>query len=395
MKNSTGSWLLDTRSATRAMRSGTLGITLLYAVFVQLFVSDGSIRPTPSLFLITVVYCGALLSIMHAHRRGSRRPRSITVKDGILAIPRCFFMTHLVPITQIKSIEKCAGSVRIIAVVIGRISRSSIVIERRKFASDEEFEGFMQFIDQLHHQINARDTKGVVQGDVVRRWGQGSGVIGVVAVTLFATYLMSSRPGIEQISTDALAVGGLIKGSVHTGIYRIASSFFLHATPFHLGFNILVLAIFGQCINVIFGRVRLIVILFASAIMGSILSLACSPYETVIGASGGIFGLIGAYSFLCARHYHQIPGSVSISPRRILLILGLEVVLDLMLDGTDIFSHLGGFVFGFLYSYYVLRRHTPADASTYSPVEFCIAAGLVLAYAAALIHFFSLNAGLG
>jgi membrane associated rhomboid family serine protease len=395
MKYSTGSWLLHPRAVTGALRSAMLVGTFAFSLVVQSFISDGSIRWTPYLFFIIVLYGGALFGIMHTHLRSRGRPRSIIMRDGILAIPRVFLDCHLVSVIQIKSIEKyAAASSEIIGVLIGRINSSSIFIERRNFASKAEFEGFLQFMDQLHYEINSRTTKGVLQAEPVRRWGQGSGAIAVLALTLLATYLISSRPGIEQLSNDAMLVGGLIKGSVGTGIYRIASSFFLHSTPFHLGFNILALAIIGQNINVIFGRVRLINILFASAIMGSLLSLAFSPHETVIGASGGILGLVGAYSFVCVRHQQQIPGSVSVSRRRILIILVLQFFFDLITDGTDIFSHLGGLLFGLLYAYYTLRRHTPADAAAFSPVEFCVAIGLVLAYATGLIYYFSLYAGL-
>jgi membrane associated rhomboid family serine protease len=394
MKYSTGSWLLHPRAATGALRSAMLVGTFAFALVVQSFISDGIIHWTPYLFLIIVLYGGALFGIMHTHLRSRGRPRSIIMRDGILAIPRVFLNCQLVSVIHIKSIEKYAASSEIIAVLIGRINSSSILIERRNFASKAEFEGFLQFMDQLQYEVNSRTAKGTLHVEADKRWGQESGVIAVLALTLLLTYLISSRLGIEQLSNDAMLAGGLIKGSVGTGIYRIASSFFLHLTPFHLGFNILALAIIGKNINVIFGRVRLINILFASAIMGSLLSLAFSPHETVIGASGGILGLVGAYSIVCARHQHQIPGSVSVSRRRILIILVLQIFFDLITDGTDIFSHLGGLLFGLLYAYYILRRHTPADATAFSPVEFCVAIGLVLAYATGLIYYFSMYAGL-
>lgn len=394
MKNCTASWRLHPRAATGSLRSTMLGITLVFALVVQSFISDDSIRQTHYLFLTIVLYVVGLLAIFHAYRRSRGRPLSIVMRDGVLVIPRFLFKCHTVSVVQIKSIEKYAGLGGIIAVLIGRINGSSILIERRSFASKAEFEGFLQSMDQLQDDIKASEREGSLQVEVVKRWGQGSAVVGVLAVMLFVTYLISSRPGIEQLSDTALVAGGLTKGSVYTGIYRLSSSFFLHSTPFHLGFNILALVIFGQNIDIIFGRVRLIIMLFASAIVGSLVSLAFSPYETVIGASGGILGLVGAYSIVCARHQQQIPGSVSVSCRRILIMLFLQMFFDLMTDGTDISSHIGDFSFGLFYTYYILRRHAPADAAVFSPVEFCVAIGLVVAYATGLIYYFSLYAGL-
>jgi rhomboid protease GluP len=297
-------------------------------------------------------------------------------------------------VTQIKSIEKYATSKEVIALQIGRINNSSVFVERRNFASNGEFEEFLQFMDQLQCEISARATNGTLRVETVRRWGHGSGVIGVVASALFVTYFISSSPGFEQLSNQALVAGGLVKVSISGEIYRIASSFFLHLNPLHLGFNIFGIAILGQNIDIIFGRVRLLIILFASAMIGSLLSLAFSPFETVVGASGGLLGLVGAYSIVCAKHQQQIPGSVSVSRRRILIILILQILFDLMTKGIDIFSHLGGFLFGAIYTYYILRRHTPADAAVFSRVELLCATVLVLGYAIGLIYYFSLYAAL-
>lgn len=311
------------------------------------------------------------------------------MRDGTLVIPRLFFNCHLVSAMQIKSIEKYAVASEIVAVLIGRVNRSSIFIERRIFANGAEFDGFLRFLDDFQSEISLRriEALGV---EPVKRWQQSSGVIAAIASVLLVTYIVSSGPGIEQLSHSAVLLGGLVKGAVWTGPYRMASSFFLHSTPFHLGFNLLALAIIGQNISVIFGRVRLIIILFCSAIMGSIVSLAFSPYETVIGASGGILGLIGAYSVICARCQQQIPGSVSVSRGRVLILLAVQMLFDFIAVGTDIYSHLGGFLFGLLYACDVLRRNTPADAAESSTVEIGIATCLVLAYAIGLTYYFIL-----
>lgn len=394
MKNSTGSWLLHPQTVVKTLRTAMLILTFAVALIIHAIIFGDSARLSQYLSFIVFFYIVASLGILNVHLRSRGRLESVIVQDGILVIPRVLFKSYRVPVSKIKSIEKYATSKGVVALQIGRINNSSIFVERRNFASTGEFEEFLQFMDRWQCEIEARATKGTLRVESIRRWGQGSGVIGVVASTLCVTYLISSSPGFEQLSNQALVVGGLVKESTYGEIYRIASSFFLHLNPFHLGFNIFGIAILGQNIDIIFGRVRLLILMFASAMIGSLLSLAFSPFETVIGASGGILGLVGAYSIVCAKHQQQIPGSVSVSRRRILVMLTLQILFDLMTKGIDIFSHLGGFLFGVTYTYYILRRHTPADAADFSRVELFCATILVLGYAIGLVYYFSLYAAL-
>jgi membrane associated rhomboid family serine protease len=292
---------------------------------------------------------------------------------------------------EIKSIEKYFDSVKIIAVLIGRSNKSSIFIERRNFNSGDQFEEFVQFLAQFALKNHAKEAAADIAAVTARREAKDSSFMALIALSIFGTYVVLAAPGFESISEGAIIRGGLIKESLLTDqFYRFASSFFLHYTPFHLGFNILSLAIVGQYIDVILGRVRFINVLFCSAILGSLLSLAFSPYAAVIGASGGILGLLGAYSLVCIKYERQLPGSVSVSGRVILLVLVLQILGDVATEGGDIFSHIGGFFFGFLYAGLALHRRSVVKAAIASSAERCIAAGVTLAYGGGLIYFLGL-----
>jgi membrane associated rhomboid family serine protease len=196
----------------------------------------------------------------------------------------------------------------------------------------------------------------------------------------------------HELSERALIHGGLIKESLRPGeLYRIASTFFLHGTPIHLLINILSLAIVGRNIEIVMGRARFVTILLCAAITGSLLSLAYSAADTVTGASGGILGLFGSYCFLCLRHQRELPGSVAVSSRSVALALGVEIVGDLTASGVDIFSHIGGLLFGVLYTCWILRHRTTSDLGTPSIVETCVAATVAIAYIIGLLYFFAIH----
>jgi hypothetical protein len=68
--------------------------------------------------------------------------------------------------------------------------------------------------------------------------------------------------------------------------------------------------------------------------------------------------------------------------------LTLQILSDLMSEGVDILSHIGGFIFGFLYARLILHRHMAVNAAAFSFTELFAAVGLTLAYVSGLIYFF-------
>jgi membrane associated rhomboid family serine protease len=209
---------------------------------------------------------------------------------------------------------------------------------------------------------------------------------------MFFTYALLAAPNVGYISDEALVHGGLTKEALLISqLYRIPSSFFLHISPVHLGCNILGLAIIGRHIDVILGRVRFIHILFGAAISGSLLSFEFSSADIVVGASGGLMGLLGAYFLLSVKHHQYLPGSVSTSGKAISLTLALQLLSDLTSENVDIFSHLGGILFGILYASWVLHRRPLVSAALSSRSALGVAVTMTLAYATGLAYFFAIN----
>jgi membrane associated rhomboid family serine protease len=378
-------WALHRKAVTRPLRSTILASTAAFSFLVWIIINNNFESAPQYLFVVITSYLSSCFFIVWTFFRNTKSDLSIIARDGVLSIPRVFLNYHSINLREIKSVEKY-GSV---AILIAPICKSPILVEQKNFESIEAFETFFQFLMRLSPSSQCRKEAQEIKIIEARRENNGVILMLLLTLSMLATYAASKSSSFEQISQGALAVGGLIKGTIARGeFYRIASSFFLHSTPFHLGLNILSLAIIGQRIEILFGRVRFVNILFASAITGSLLSLSFSSYETVIGASGGIFGLFGAYFFVCITSQQQLPGSVSVSVKTLSIILSLQILFDLISDGVDICSHIGGFMFGFVYVRLILRRYMAVNAVAFSLTELFAALGMSLAYVSGITYFF-------
>jgi membrane associated rhomboid family serine protease len=79
------------------------------------------------------------------------------------------------------------------------------------------------------------------------------------------------------------------------GWYRLVTSMFLHGSLVHIGFNMLALFFIGPLIEQYLGPVRYLALYFVSGIAGAAGSLLQAPLSPTIGASGAIYGILGAW----------------------------------------------------------------------------------------------------
>ncbi len=122
--------------------------------------------------------------------------------------------------------------------------------------------------------------------------------------------------------------------------WRLITSGFLHAGLIHLAFNMYVLYFLGSMLEPALGKVRFLALYFASMLGGSFGALLLSPLANTVGASGAVFGLMGA-AFVMQRARGMNPMQSGIGP----LIL-LNVGISFVIPGISIGGHLGGLVAG-------------------------------------------------
>ena len=124
--------------------------------------------------------------------------------------------------------------------------------------------------------------------------------------------------------------------------YRLITSSFLHIGILHLLFNMYALYIIGAQIENFFGKFKYIIIYLGSAIFASLLSI-CFHSGISAGASGAIFGLLGAMLYF-GYHYRLYLGNVLQS--QIIPIIILNLFLGFMTPGIDNAGHIGGLISG-------------------------------------------------
>lgn len=128
--------------------------------------------------------------------------------------------------------------------------------------------------------------------------------------------------------------------------YRLITSGFLHIGIAHLLFNNYALYIIGSQVETFFGRARYIIIYLSSIIIGNLLSMIFVNGISA-GASGGIFGLLGAILFF-GYHYRVYFGTFIKS--QIIPVILLNLFIGFALSGINNFAHIGGLIGGVLAS---------------------------------------------
>jgi membrane associated rhomboid family serine protease len=123
--------------------------------------------------------------------------------------------------------------------------------------------------------------------------------------------------------------------------WRLFTSMFLHYGPLHLGLNMLALWWFGSAVERVFGRGRYLLLYVVSGLAGSAGALIASPDALTVGASGAIFGILGAAFVLERQRTYVLGGGAG-------ALIVLNIVFSLAVPGISIGGHLGGLAGGAL-----------------------------------------------
>ena len=180
-------------------------------------------------------------------------------------------------------------------------------------------------------------------------------VIGLIAVNV-VIYAWESRHLDSTIRRFAMWPDGV---HFYGQWYRLITGAFLHANITHILFNMVTLAIVGPPVEAEVGRVRFVAIYLLSALGGSVGSYLLSrPDIAGIGASGAIFGVMGAYYVLARLRRWQT--------RSIVALIAINLLIGFTSSGIDWRAHLGGMVIGALTCFGLMavpgRRRRPASA---------------------------------
>ena len=131
--------------------------------------------------------------------------------------------------------------------------------------------------------------------------------------------------------------------------YRLFTSMFLHFGFQHLMNNMVIFVLLGWNLEVEIGKIKYLIIYFASGLCGNVVSMAgdmrTGEYVVSAGASGAIFGVIGALLYVALRNRGRIG---NVSGRGILFMVIISLYYGFTSGGVDNLAHIGGLVSGFL-----------------------------------------------
>jgi len=174
-------------------------------------------------------------------------------------------------------------------------------------------------------------------------------VLIAINVIVFLVEIASGSGGLGEQHGKMIVDFGLYGPFVAEGEwYRLVTSGFLHASLFHIGFNMLLLFFLGRLLEPALGTPRFLTLYFASLLAGSLGALILEPNSLGIGASGAIFGLAGA-TFIIARGrgMDALAGQVG-------FLIIINLVFSFTARNISIGAHIGGLIGGIICALFIV-----------------------------------------
>jgi membrane associated rhomboid family serine protease len=157
----------------------------------------------------------------------------------------------------------------------------------------------------------------------------------IIAVNVAVFVLAMSRPDIRN---DFALFGPAVADGEW---WRLFTGGFLHAQfPLHLGFNMLVLYQLGSMLEPQLGRARFLALYAVGLLGGALGALLLSPDVMTVGASGAVYGLLGATVAIMRRR------GIDVMQSGLGGLLLVNLFLTFVIPGISVGGHLGGLVAG-------------------------------------------------
>ena len=184
-----------------------------------------------------------------------------------------------------------------------------------------------------------------------------------VCVVVYIAQLFSSQV------TDALFYHPVL---TEIEPWRMVTSMFVHSpgSLLHIMFNMFSLFVIGPPLEIALGRWRFFTLYMLAGLGGSVAVLLLTPMTGVLGASGAIFGLLGAF-FIIQR-------SLGGRNVQIIIVIAINLVLGFIIPNVAWQAHVGGLIVGGLVAYVLLKTRAPSKKNTQLLLLFSVFVGLVV-----------------
>jgi membrane associated rhomboid family serine protease len=194
------------------------------------------------------------------------------------------------------------------------------------------------------HSGKARGAARVVQ-NVQKRTSRNPGIVTIALIAInVGVYLLQLAAGASVNANSGWIYehGALFGPLVAQGDwYRLLTAAFLHYGPLHLGLNMLTLWWIGRPLEDWLGPLRYLMLYHVAGLAGSAGALIANPTAITVGASGAVFGIIGAAVVLERQQTYVLGGSA-------ITLLVVNLAFTFAVPGISIGGHLGGLAGGAL-----------------------------------------------
>lgn len=207
-------------------------------------------------------------------------------------------------------------------------------------------ENGLEYFIKVTDNINKRNEAKSNEAEKIFKRKNPTVTYGIIFICILMFILMYIFGNGSEDNYTLLLFGAnldvLTKGGDY---YRLVTSMFLHIGIWHLFVNMYSLYVLGKEVENTLGRRKYLIIYLLSGIAGSILSLAFNHNIICAGASGAIFGIMGAILYF-GYYYRAYLGSTIINS--ILPVIILNLIIGFLDTGIDNAAHIGGLVGGIL-----------------------------------------------
>ncbi len=190
---------------------------------------------------------------------------------------------------------------------------------------------------------------------ITRLTGRGAPVVTYAIIGLCVlVFILQSLPGIGNTVTSAIWYAGAYSYPQNFEPWRMLTSVFAHGSILHIALNMYTFWIFGTLLEPLLGRARFLALFLLSGFAGSVGVLILAPPTTpVLGASGAIFGLLGAFLVIQRR----LGGNAT----QLLILVGINLVIG-FIPGFNVAwqAHVGGLIAGALIGLIYVETRSPA-----------------------------------
>jgi membrane associated rhomboid family serine protease len=283
---------------------------------------------------------------------------AIRLGPEVITLPRSMssLRTTLVPYAQVRCITALGHGVW--ARIILDTERKAYVFPRHDFAAPDALarlqSGLLRRMTALPdggaqwQVVAARHALAADIGDA-RTYGTWGAVAAVT--TCFALQLELLPVGPPLVLLDAGGNSGLL---VQAGEwFRLVTANLLHASPQHLLGNMFMLGLLGTMLERLIGLRQFLVVLLATAVASQFASamwgIYAGGYVVAVGASGALFGLLGALAVITWRFRGDLPGGYRLPWQVWVFLFGINMLLLPSLNPqVDKAAHAGGLLAGLM-----------------------------------------------